>query len=175
MHLLDPVAKAVHDHAADNRMIGVERVPRAAVVGIAGAVRLQNVVGAVVDSAEAQRGAAMVAFRRVIEHHVENDFDPARCSALTMSRNSSTAPSGSLARAVRLVRRKERDGRIAPVIDMSRRAILSIELEDRQKFYGGDAEILEIRDLFDQPGVCAALLFGNPELGWRVKPRTCIS
>ena len=75
MHLLDPVAKTVHDHAADDRMIGVERVPGAAEIGIPGAVRFEDVVGAVVHSAKTQGRPAMVAFRGVIEHHVENDLD----------------------------------------------------------------------------------------------------
>ena len=46
VHLLDPIAEAVHDHPADDRMVGVERVSRAAVVGIARAVLLEDVVGA---------------------------------------------------------------------------------------------------------------------------------
>ena len=75
MHLLDPVAEAVHDHAADDGVIGVERVARAAVIGVARAVLLQDVVGAVVQSAKAERRSAMVAFRGVVEDDIENDLD----------------------------------------------------------------------------------------------------
>jgi len=50
----------------------------------------------VLESAEAERRPVMVAFSSVIEHHVEDHFDARTMQALTMSRNSSTAPSGSL-------------------------------------------------------------------------------
>ena len=82
---------------------------------------------------------------------------PARCSALTMSRNSSTGPERILPRAVRLMRRKERDRRIAPVVDLARRTILGIELKYRQQFHGGDAELLKVRNLLDQSCIGAAV------------------
>ena len=44
MHFLNPVAQAVHDHAADDRMICVERIAGASVVGISGAVLFQDVI-----------------------------------------------------------------------------------------------------------------------------------
>ena len=54
VHLLDPVAQAVDDHAADDRMVGVERVAAAGVVGIPRPVALEDVVGRVVEPAEAR-------------------------------------------------------------------------------------------------------------------------
>ena len=101
---------------------------------------------------------------------------PARCSALTMSRNSSTGPSGSLPRAVGLVRREERDRLVAPVVDRARRAVLGVELEHRQQLDGGDAEMPAGRGS-SRSGRrrCRASFSATPELGWRVKPRTCIS
>jgi len=50
MHLLDPIAEAVHDHPADNRLIGVQRIPGTAVIGITRAILVENVVGAVVQA-----------------------------------------------------------------------------------------------------------------------------
>ena len=82
---------------------------------------------------------------------------PARCSALTMSRNSSTGPERVLARAVCLMRRKERNRRIAPIVDASRRRILRIELKHRQQFDRCDTKLLKVRNLLDQPCVCATL------------------
>jgi len=70
MHFLNPVAQAVHDHAADDRMICVERIAGASVVGISGPVLFQDVIRAVVHSPEAQRRTGMVAFRRVVEDYV---------------------------------------------------------------------------------------------------------
>ena len=122
MHFLDPVTKAVHDHAADDRMIGVERVAGAAEIGVAGAVWLEDVVSAVVQSPETQRWAAMVAFRGVIEHHVENDFDARPVQRLDHVAKLVHRAQRILARAVRLVRRKERNRRVAPIIDSSRGA-----------------------------------------------------
>ena len=75
MHLSDPIAEAVQNHPADNRMIGVKRVARAAVVGKARAVLLEDVVGVVVKSAEAERWPGMVAFGRVVEDDVQDHFD----------------------------------------------------------------------------------------------------
>lgn len=75
MHRLDPVAKTVHDHPANDGMIGVERVPSATVVCIARPVLFEDVVRAVVQATEAQGGPTLVAFRRMIEDHVENHFD----------------------------------------------------------------------------------------------------
>ena len=42
MHLFDPIAEAVHDHATNDGMIGIERVPSAAVVGIVRPVLFQK-------------------------------------------------------------------------------------------------------------------------------------
>ena len=77
VHRLDPVAETVHDHPADDGMIGVERVSRAAVIGVARAILFEDVVGAVVQTAETQRRPAVVAFGGVIEDNVENDLDAA--------------------------------------------------------------------------------------------------
>ena len=48
MHFLDPVAKTVHNHAPDNRMIGIESVPGAAKVGVPGTVDFEDIVGVIV-------------------------------------------------------------------------------------------------------------------------------
>ena len=49
--------------AADDVMVGVERVPAAGVVGIPGAARFEGVVGRVVDSAETERRPGVIALR----------------------------------------------------------------------------------------------------------------
>src|SRR5262245_61741694 len=69
------VPKTVQYHTANNGMIGVERVPRAAVVGEPRAVLLEDIVGVVLQPAETQSGPAVVAFAGVIEDNVENDLD----------------------------------------------------------------------------------------------------
>jgi hypothetical protein len=42
---------------------------------------------------------------------------------------------------------EERHRLIAPVVDYTRRAILGVELEDRQQFHRSNAEFLKIGDL----------------------------
>src|SRR5271165_7454629 len=75
MHLVDPVAQAVHNHSPDDWMIGVESIAGPRVVGVAGAVSLQNVVSIVVDPFRAERWTRVVALRSVVKDHVENDLD----------------------------------------------------------------------------------------------------
>src|SRR5277367_6474762 len=75
MHLLYPIADAVDDHPSNNRMIGVERISRAAEVCIKRPVLLQNVVSVVVQSAEAEGWSGVVTFCCVIEDHVKDDLD----------------------------------------------------------------------------------------------------
>ena len=120
VHLFHPIAEAVHDHPADDGMIGVERVSRAAVIGVARAVLFENVVGAVVQTAEAERRPAVVAFGGVIEDHVENDLDARPVQRLHHVAKLVHRAERILTRAVALVRRKERDRRISPVVDQSR-------------------------------------------------------
>ena len=64
-----------------------------------------------------------------------------------------------------LMRRKERDRCITPVIDKSRRAILGIELKDGQQFHSGDPEFVKIGDLLNQSSIGAAGLLIGAELG----------
>ena len=53
MHLLDPITETVQDHSADDRLIGVERIAGAAVIGIA-RVLVENVISAVVQATRLQ-------------------------------------------------------------------------------------------------------------------------
>ena len=70
-----PVAETVQDHPPHDGMIGVERVAGAAVVRVARAVSFEDVVRRIVQSAEAQGRSAVVAFRAVVEHHVQDDLE----------------------------------------------------------------------------------------------------
>src|ERR1700722_5275111 len=56
------------------------------------------------------------------------------------------------------MRGEKRYRRIAPVVYLSERSVLHVKLEDRQQLDGGNAELLEIRNLFDQAGISAALI-----------------
>ena len=88
-------------------MVGVERVAAAGVVGVPSAVLLEDVIGVVVQTAEAQRRPAVIAFGRVIEHDVENDLDAGPVQRLDHVAKLVHRAQRILARAVRLVRGEE--------------------------------------------------------------------
>src|SRR5262249_1988593 len=153
------------DHAADNGMIGVECVACAAVIGVAGAVLLQDIVSAVVETAETQRRPAVVAFGGVIEDNVENDLYARPVQRFNHVAKFVDRAERIPTRTVTLVRGEERDGRVSPVVDPPGRGILGIELKYRQQFDGGDAESLEIWYLLDQTGIVATVFSRNPGTG----------
>ena len=55
VHFLDPVAQAIDNHPPHDRMIGIQRVAAAGVVGVPRAAIFEHVVGRIVDPAEAER------------------------------------------------------------------------------------------------------------------------
>ena len=165
MHFLDPVAEAVHDHPPDDGMIRIQRVPAAGVIGIAGAVLLEDVIGGVVESAEAKCRPVVVAFRSVVEDDVEDDLDAGPVQRLDhVPKFIDRAQTGPDASCRPGAGRRTRPA-IAPVVDQARRAILGIELKHGQQFDGGDAELLKIGNLVDQSGVCAAGSFRHAGTG----------
>ena len=103
----------------------------------------------------------MVALGGMIEYDVENDLDACPMQRFDHIAKFVQRAECILPRAIGLVRRKEGNWRIAPVIDSSRRAILGVELKDGQQFHGGDAEFLQIGNLFDQTGIGSSLIGGH--------------
>src|SRR4030095_15763083 len=75
VHFLDPISETVEDHATDDGMVGVERIPGDTVGSVARAVWFEDVVSAVVQTAETQCRPLMAAFGGVIENDVENHLD----------------------------------------------------------------------------------------------------
>ena len=143
-------------------MIGVERVAGAAVIGVARAIFLKDVVGAVVQTTETQRRPGVVAFGGVVEDHVENDLDARPMQRLDHVAELVNGTQRILARAVALVRRKERDRRVSPVVDEPGRSILDIVLKYRHELDGADTELLQIRDLLDEAGIRASCSLREP-------------
>lgn len=107
MHFLDPVAETIHYHPPNNRMIGIECIPAAGVVGVSSPALFEDVIGRVVDAAEAERRPALVAFGRVIEHHVENDLNASAVQGFHHVPKFVHRAERILTRAVGLVRRKK--------------------------------------------------------------------
>ena len=160
-----PVTQAVLDHPAHDRLIGIQRVAAAGVVGVTGLVLLEDVIDVVRQTAIAQRRPGLPAFRRVIEHDVEDDFEARAVKRLDHVPKFVEGRERVLLRAVRLMWREERNGGIAPVVRLARRAILRVELEHRQQLHRGDAQILEVGNLFDQSRIGTALLGRDTRAG----------
>src|SRR5262245_45548068 len=74
MILGDRVAKALDDEVADDRIVAVKSVAAAAEI-VVKALGGEHVIGLIVQPAERDRWTLLVAFGRVIEDHVEDDFD----------------------------------------------------------------------------------------------------
>ena len=72
-----PVSKRIHHHLQDTRVRKVERISRTCeVVVVAGIVRLQPVIGRVVDAPERQGRSKVVALGGVVVDDVEQNLDP---------------------------------------------------------------------------------------------------
>src|SRR5262249_17364527 len=125
----------------------------------------EDIVGWVIDAAEAKRWPGLVALRGVVKNHIQNDLDTGSVERLDHVPKFVHWPKRVLPRAVCLVRREKRDRRIAPVIDLSRRAILGIELEHRQQFHGRNAKLLKKRNLLNQAGKGTSCLFTESRTG----------
>jgi hypothetical protein len=89
VHLDDPVSEAVHDELEHVRMAHVQAVAGPGVVRVvARLVGDEPVVGGVVEALQGQHRAQMVAFRRVVVDHVEDDLDAVSCKGRRGGRSS---------------------------------------------------------------------------------------
>ncbi len=154
VHLLDPVTQAVQDHLAHVPVHAVQRVARARVVcvGIVWIVG-HEVVSAVIDPLEAVHRAPMVALGRVVVHYVENHLDVGRVQCLDHRAKLVVLVAFLAGAGILLVRRKEIQRHVAPVV-----ALLWIKLEHRHQFDRRNAQILQVRDLGLHAGERAPLL-----------------
>ncbi len=149
MHVVDPVAQAVHDELQHVRMTHVQRVARPRVVHVvAPVVRHEPVVRRVVDALEREHGPEVVPFGRVVVHHVEDHFDARgvqRLDELLELLHLLAALAGG---RVLVVGGKIADGVVAPVVaqaPLGERRVLD-ELVDRQQLHGGDAKLRQVLD-----------------------------
>ena len=101
----------------------------------------------------------------MIEHDIEDDLEARAVKRLDHVAKFVEGREPVLLRAVRLMWREERNGGIAPVVRLARRAVLRVELEHRQQLHRGDAEILEVWYLFDQSPVRPALVDRDTRAG----------
>ena len=90
----------------------------------------------------------------MIEDDVEDDFESRAMERLDHVPEFVEDPERFLPRTVRMMRREEGDGLVAPVIHLASRRIVRVELKHRQQLDRGDPQVFEIRNLLDQSGVC---------------------
>ena len=109
-----PVAQTVEDQGDVPGVVAVQRVAAAGEVVII-AIRRQQVVGLIVDTPERDSGH-FVAFRGVVEHHVENDLDPGAMQFLDRRLEFVDLHAERSGDSEAGLRRKEIDGAVAPVI-----------------------------------------------------------
>ena len=76
VHLGHPVAQRGQDLEAHDRVVAVEGVPAARVVEVPPGLRVEEVVGRVVEPAPAEGGAPLVPLAGVVEDDVEDHLDP---------------------------------------------------------------------------------------------------
>jgi hypothetical protein len=100
-------------------MVRIECIARAAVVGIPCAVLLENVINTVSQPAEAQSGPSLVPFRSVIVDNVQYDLDICTVKRLNHVAKLIDRAEWILTRTAAMMRRKERDWCITPVVDQS--------------------------------------------------------
>ena len=100
-------------------------------------------------------GPSMVPLGSVVVDHVENHFDSCAVQCFHHVAELGDRTLWVLARAVSLMGCEEGNGRVAPVIDPSRRTIQGIKLENGQQLHGRNAKLLEVRNLFNNTGECA--------------------
>ena len=165
MHFGDPVVEAVANQSAHNRVVGVECVAAAAVVGIGGRLAAGDVVGHILEATITEGGAVGAILGRVVEDHVEEDGDAGAMQRLDhvtelVHHGQRIAVHGILA-----VRRHEGNRAVAPVVGQPCGRILRIELRHGQQFHGVDAKRLQVRNLFNESAIGAAQFIAHARIG----------
>ena len=165
VHLLDPVAQRIGDQLQHARVGHVDGVAAARVIDIeARIVRPETIVGRVVDAAERQRRAEVVALRGVIVDHVQEDLDAGVVEALDHGFEFADRAAGEIA----LLGREKADRVVAPVVGQTlgeQTPVLDEGLH-RHQLDRGDAELEQVVDdrRMAEAGERAAQMRGDPRM-----------
>ena len=136
-------------------MIAVHGIPAAAEVIIV-AVGSQKIVNVIVKAFKRDEGTVLVAFRRVVEDHVQDHFDAIFMKRLHQLLELHSFPVVLHRRGIAGVGREKSHRVVAPVIDQFPPVHLPaaaelVKLEDRHQFNGVDPQILQVGDLLLDP------------------------
>ena len=152
VHLGQPVAQRVHHQLEGARVARVERVAGAGRVEVeAGVVVVEAVVDRVVQTAEAQRRAQLVALGAVVENYVENDLQAGPVQRVDHGLelgDLAAGPAGPHGGGVPVAGREEPDRVVAPVVGQAAvgQHALGHELVHRQQLDGGDPQVGQVPD-----------------------------
>ena len=117
VHVVHPVAQAVHHQLERARMEQIERVAGAGEIEIEPRIfRHEAVIGLVIDPAETERRAQVISFRGVIVNDVENHFDPGGVEIAHHRFEFGHLAAGRAAAGIFPLRREEADRVVAPVV-----------------------------------------------------------
>ena len=111
-----PVAQAFHDHLLHQRVIAVQRIAAAAEI-IISAIRRQHIINVIVKAFKGNEGAVLIALRRMVEHHVQNDLDARICQRPDQLLQFRSFPVVLIGRRIAGIGCKKADGAVAPVIE----------------------------------------------------------
>ena len=137
-------------------MIAVQRIAAAAEI-IIPAIRREHVIDPVVKALEAEAGPLLISLCRMVEHHVQNNLDPVLMECPDQLLQLRPFPVELIRRRIAGVRGKKADRIVAPVIQQPPPIHFSgvhgfVKFKNRHQLHRIDAELLQIGNLFLQPG-----------------------
>lgn len=164
VHFDDPIAEALDDEVFHDGVVAIHRIAAARIIGIFSA-RFEHVIDGVIESAKSDGRSAFVSFAAVVEDDVENDFDLRFVKGLYHRTEFFNGGAGRGADRVSLVRAKEADRGVSPVVCVKfsgigiaqRRRFLGIIGGDGEQFDGSDAHFLEMRNFVDKSEIGAGV------------------
>ena len=142
VHLRDPIAQRIHDELQRVRVTDVEGVTGAGVVHVVRLVALDDaVIRLVVDTAESDGGAQVVALGGVVVDHIEDDLEACGVKAAHHGLKLGDDFARLIRHGVVRLGREETKGVVAPVVAQadSAQTIILEELVDWHELDRGDA------------------------------------
>ena len=158
VHLGHPVAQRGQDLEAHHRVVAVEGVPAARVVEVPPGLRLEEVVGRVVETTPAERGSPLVTLARVVEDDVEDHLDPRLVQRLHHRLELAHGLRRRAVRGIGGLRREEGHRLVTPEVperlagqEVGARVVALLELGHRHELDRGHPQLLEVGDLLHDP------------------------
>jgi len=109
MHLGNPIAEAVNDHAPHDRLVSVQRIAGTAVIRVLRQVFVEDVIDFVCKTAEAEGGTVAIPLGGVVVDDVEDHLDAGAMKRLDELSELVDGTERIFPRTVAGVRSKKRD------------------------------------------------------------------